>query len=238
MRNDKQPRMQQGSLLDMIDEPIAVALALGLNKAEEKTVAVYHLGGSTFNISILKIQNGIIKVVSTNGDTTLGGENFDAQLVEYIVDKFKKDQGIDVSGDPRAISRIRDAAEKAKIELSSTAQTEISLPFITVDRTGPKHLHSRLTRAMFESLCEGQLRNTLELCEKALKDAGVNFKDLDDVVLVGGMSHVPTVIDTLGQFFNRVPIRSEHPDETVVIGAAIHGGNLVDSATDIRKSHS
>ncbi|KAF9358278.1 Stress-70 protein, mitochondrial [Mortierella sp. NVP85] len=220
-------------VLRVINEPTAAALAFGLDKTADKTVAVYDLGGGTFDISILEIQNGVFEVKSTNGDTALGGEDFDARLVKYVVNEFKKDQGIDVSGDRMAIQRIREAVEKAKIELSSTVQTDVNLPYITADATGPKHINFKLTRAKFEELCGDLIKRTVEPCEKAIKDAGVNVKDVDDVVLVGGMSRVPKVIDTVKQIFKREPGKSVNPDEAVAIGAAIQGGVLAGSVTDI-----
>lgn len=225
------------NVLSLMDEPAAAALAFGLDKAEDRTVAVYDLGGSTFNFSILKIQNGVIQVKSTHGDTALGGKNFDAQLVEYLVDRFKRDQGIDLSRDPMAIKRIREASEFAKIKLSSTGQTEINLPFITADATGPKHLTLMLTRPMLESFCEGVINRTLEPCMKTIQDAGVNVRDLDDVVLVGGASRIPKVIEIVRNFFSRDPIMSANPEEAVVMGAAIHGSVLAGgSVTDTRSS--
>ncbi|KAF9116268.1 Stress-70 protein, mitochondrial [Mortierella sp. AM989] len=220
-------------VLRVINEPTAAALAFGLDKTADKTVAVYDLGGGTFDISILEIQNGVFEVKSTNGDTALGGEDFDALLVKYVTNEFKKEQGIDLSTDRMAIQRIREAVEKAKIELSSTVQTDINLPYITADATGPKHINFKLTRAKFEELVGGLINRTVEPCKKAIKDAGVNIRDVDDVVLVGGMSRVPKVIETVKQIFGREPGKSVNPDEAVAIGAAIQGGVLAGSVTDI-----
>ncbi|KAF9131798.1 Stress-70 protein, mitochondrial [Mortierella sp. GBA39] len=220
-------------VLRVINEPTAAALAFGLDKTKDKTVAVYDLGGGTFDISILEIQNGVFEVKSTNGDTALGGEDFDALLVKYVMDEFKKDQGLDLSNDRMAIQRIREGVEKAKIELSSTVQTDINLPYITADATGPKHINFKLTRSKLEELVAELIRRTVPPCEKAIKDAGVSLKDIDDVVLVGGMSRVPKVIDTVKQVFGRDPGKSVNPDEAVAIGAAIQGGVLAGSVTDI-----
>ncbi|KAF9935457.1 Stress-70 protein, mitochondrial [Linnemannia zychae] len=220
-------------VLRVINEPTAAALAFGLDKTADKTVAVYDLGGGTFDISILEIQNGVFEVKSTNGDTALGGEDFDARLVKYVMEEFKKEQGIDLSNDRMAIQRIRESVEKAKIELSSTVQTEINLPYITADATGPKHINFKLTRAKFEDLVKDLIQRTVEPCEKAIKDASVTIKDIDDVVLVGGMSRVPKVIETVKKVFGREPGKSVNPDEAVAIGAAIQGGVLAGSVTDI-----
>ncbi|KAF9174979.1 Stress-70 protein, mitochondrial [Mortierella sp. AD011] len=220
-------------VLRVINEPTAAALAFGLDKTADKTVAVYDLGGGTFDISILEIQNGVFEVKSTNGDTALGGEDFDALLVKHVTNEFKKEQGIDLSTDRMAIQRIREAVEKAKIELSSTVQTDINLPYITADATGPKHINFKLTRSKFEELTGSLISRTIEPCNKAIKDAGVNVRDVDDVVLVGGMSRVPKVIETVKQIFGREPGKSVNPDEAVAIGAAIQGGVLAGSVTDI-----
>ncbi|KAF9976617.1 Stress-70 protein, mitochondrial [Actinomortierella ambigua] len=220
-------------VLRVINEPTAAALAFGLEKTADKTVAVYDLGGGTFDISILEIQNGVFEVKSTNGDTALGGEDFDALLVKYVVNEFKKDQGLDLSKDRMAIQRIRESVEKAKIELSSTVQTDINLPYITADATGPKHINFKLTRSKFEDLTKDLINRTVSPCEKAIKDAGVNVSAIDDVILVGGMSRVPKVIDTVKQIFKREPGKSVNPDEAVAIGAAIQGGVLAGSVSDI-----
>ncbi|KAF9185865.1 Stress-70 protein, mitochondrial [Haplosporangium sp. Z 767] len=220
-------------VLRVINEPTAAALAFGLDKTADKTVAVYDLGGGTFDISILEIQNGVFEVKSTNGDTALGGEDFDALLVKYVTNEFKKEQGIDLSTDRMAIQRIREGVEKAKIELSSTVQTDINLPYITADATGPKHINFKMTRAKLEELTGDLIQRTVEPCKKAIKDAGVSLRDVDDVVLVGGMSRVPKVIETVKQIFGREPGKSVNPDEAVAIGAAIQGGVLAGSVTDI-----
>ncbi|KAF9167406.1 Stress-70 protein, mitochondrial [Actinomortierella ambigua] len=220
-------------VLRVINEPTAAALAFGLEKTADKTVAVYDLGGGTFDISILEIQNGVFEVKSTNGDTALGGEDFDALLVKYVVNEFKKEQGMDLAGDRMAIQRIRESVEKAKIELSSTVQTDINLPYITADATGPKHINFKLTRSKFEDLVKDLINRTVPPCEKAIKDAGVNISAIDDVILVGGMSRVPKVIETVKQIFKREPGKSVNPDEAVAIGAAIQGGVLAGSVSDI-----
>ncbi|KAG0298105.1 Stress-70 protein, mitochondrial [Linnemannia gamsii] len=220
-------------VLRVINEPTAAALAFGLDKTKDKTVAVYDLGGGTFDISILEIQNGVFEVKSTNGDTALGGEDFDALLVKFVMEEFRKEQGIDLSSDRMAIQRIREGVEKAKIELSSTVQTDINLPYITADATGPKHINFKLTRSKLEELVGELIRRTVPPCEKAIKDAGVALRDIDDVVLVGGMSRVPKVIETVKQVFGRDPGKSVNPDEAVAIGAAIQGGVLAGSVTDI-----
>ncbi|KAF9435955.1 Stress-70 protein, mitochondrial [Entomortierella beljakovae] len=220
-------------VLRVINEPTAAALAFGLDKTADKTVAVYDLGGGTFDISILEIQNGVFEVKSTNGDTALGGEDFDALLVKYVVGEFKKDQGLDLSTDRMAIQRIREAVEKAKIELSSTVQTDINLPYITADASGPKHINFKLTRSKLEELTGSLINRTVEPCNKAIKDAGVAISAVDDVVLVGGMSRVPRVIETVKKIFGRDPGKSVNPDEAVAIGAAIQGGVLAGSVTDI-----
>lgn len=220
-------------VLRVINEPTAAALAYGLDKAGDKVVAVYDLGGGTFDISILEIQNGVFEVKSTNGDTALGGEDFDAVLVKHVLQEFKNDSGIDLGKDRVAIQRIREACEKAKIELSSTVQTEINLPYITADATGPKHINNKLTRAKFETLVDPLVQRTISPCEKAIKDASVKTSDIDEVVLVGGMSRMPKVIDTVKQIFGKEPGKSVNPDEAVAIGAAIQGGVLAGSVTDI-----
>ncbi|CAG8563818.1 4737_t:CDS:2 [Funneliformis caledonium] len=220
-------------VLRVINEPTAAALAYGLDKSGDKTVAVYDLGGGTFDISILEIQNGVFEVKSTNGNTSLGGEDFDSSLVKYIVQDFKKSQGIDLTTDKMAIQRIREAAEKAKIELSSTVNTDINLPYITADSTGPKHINMKLTRSKFESLTKDLVDRTITPCEKAIKDANVNTKDINEVILVGGMSRMPKVVDTVKSIFGREPTKSVNPDEAVAMGAAIQGGVLSGSVTDI-----
>lgn len=220
-------------VLRVINEPTAAALAYGLDKAGDKVVAVYDLGGGTFDISVLEIQNGVFEVKSTNGDTALGGEDFDSHLVRYVVEEFKKESGIDLGNDRMAIQRIREACEKAKIELSSTVQTDINLPYITADASGPKHINSKLTRSKFETLVGDLVKRTVQPCEKALKDAGVANSDINEVILVGGMSRMPKVVETVKQIFGKEPGKSVNPDEAVAIGAAIQGGVLAGSVTDI-----
>ncbi|CAO3650193.1 unnamed protein product [Cunninghamella blakesleeana] len=223
------------NVLRVINEPTAAALAYGIDRGQagDKQVAVYDLGGGTFDISILEIQSGVFEVKSTNGDTHLGGEDFDIKLVRWMVDEFKKENGIDLSGDRMAVQRIREAAEKAKIELSSTVQTDINLPFITADATGPKHLNTKLTRAKFEEMMKPLVDRTEEPCRKALKDAGVKPSDIGEVILVGGMSRMPKVQESVKAIFGRDPTKSVNPDEAVAIGAAIQGGVLAGSVTDL-----
>ncbi|CEP19863.1 hypothetical protein [Parasitella parasitica] len=221
-------------VLRVINEPTAAALAYGLDKSGDRTIAVYDLGGGTFDISVLEIQSGVFEVKSTNGDTALGGEDFDSHLVRYVVDDFKKESGgLDLSKDRMAIQRIREACEKAKIELSSTVQTDINLPYITADATGPKHINMKLTRAKYEGLVGDLIQRTIPPCEKAMKDAGITNKDVQDVILVGGMSRMPKVVETVKSVFGREPSKSVNPDEAVAIGAAIQGGVLAGSVTDI-----
>lgn len=220
-------------VLRVINEPTAAALAYGLDKAGDKVVAVYDLGGGTFDISVLEIQNGVFEVKSTNGDTALGGEDFDSHLVRYVVDEFKKESGLDLGNDRMAIQRIREACEKAKIELSSTVQTDINLPYITADASGPKHINTKLTRSKFETLVGGLVKRTIQPCEKAIKDAGVSTADINEVILVGGMSRMPKVVETVKQIFGKEPGKQVNPDEAVAIGAAIQGGVLAGSVTDI-----
>lgn len=220
-------------VLRVINEPTAAALAYGLDKSDDRTIAVYDLGGGTFDISILEMQKGVFEVKSTNGDTHLGGEDFDNVLVKYLVSELKSSQGVDVSGDRMALQRVREAAEKAKIELSSTLQTDINLPFITADASGPKHLHLKLTRSKFESLVADLINRTVEPCKKAIKDAQVELKDINEIILVGGMSRVPKVIETVTKIFGKEPSRGVNPDEAVAIGAAVQGGVLAGDVTDI-----
>jgi molecular chaperone DnaK len=219
--------------LRVINEPTAAALAYGLDKVGDKLVAVYDLGGGTFDISILEIQKGVFEVKSTNGDTHLGGEDFDNVLVKYLVDQFKKESGIDITSDRMALQRIREAAEKAKIELSSTMATDINLPYITADATGPKHINTKLNRTQYENLVKDLIEKTIEPCKKALKDAGVSTKELDEVILVGGMSRMPKVQATVNSVFGKEPTKSVNPDEAVAVGAAIQGGVLSGNVTDI-----
>jgi molecular chaperone DnaK len=216
----------------VINEPTAAALAYGLEK-DNRVVAVYDLGGGTFDISILEISSGVFEVKSTNGDTHLGGEDFDIILVRHLVQQFKKESGIDLSNDRMAIQRIREAAEKAKIELSSSLQTDINLPFITADASGPKHINSKMTRAQLEGLVDPMITKTIEPVRKALKDANLQAKDIQDVILVGGMTRMPKVSETVKNLFGREPSKSVNPDEAVAIGAAIQGGVLAGEVTDI-----
>ena len=220
-------------VLRIINEPTAAALAYGLEKKQAGTIAVYDLGGGTFDISILEIGDGVFEVKSTNGDTFLGGEDFDMRLVEYLAAEFKKEQGIDLKNDKLALQRLKEAAEKAKIELSSSSQTEINLPFITADQTGPKHLTMKLTRAKFESLVEDLVQRTIEPCKAALKDAGIKAGEVDEVVLVGGMTRMPKVQEVVKQFFGKEPHKGVNPDEVVAIGAAIQAGVLQGDVKDV-----
>ncbi|MFJ6335955.1 molecular chaperone DnaK [Rhizobium sp. NPDC092011] len=220
-------------VLRIINEPTAAALAYGLDKKDGKTIAVYDLGGGTFDISILEIGDGVFEVKSTNGDTFLGGEDFDMRLVEYLVAEFKKDNGIDLKGDKLALQRLKEAAEKAKIELSSAQQTEINLPFITADATGPKHLTLKLTRAKLESLVDDLVQRTIAPCKAALKDAGVTAAEIDEVVLVGGMSRMPKVQEVVKQLFGKEPHKGVNPDEVVALGAAIQAGVLQGDVKDV-----
>ena len=221
------------NVLRVINEPTAAALAFGVDKSSDHVVAIYDLGGGTFDVSILEIQKGVFEVKSTNGDTHLGGEDFDNLLVNHLVAQFKKDSGIDVSKDRVAIQRIREAAEKAKCELSTTMSTEINLPYITADASGPKHMLVNLTRAQFEKLTEKLINRTIEPCKKALKDAGVTLKEIDEVILVGGMSRVPKVQEVVKNVFGKGPSKSVNPDEAVAIGAAIQGGVLSGEVSSI-----
>jgi len=220
-------------VLRIINEPTAAALAYGLDRKDGQTIAVYDLGGGTFDISILEIGDGVFEVKSTNGDTFLGGEDFDARLVNYLADEFKKDQGVDLLKDKLALQRLKEAAEKAKIELSSTTQTEINLPFITADQSGPKHLNIKLTRAKFETLVADLIDKTITPCEKALKDAGLKAGEIDEVVMVGGMSRMPKVLEKVQNFFGKEPHRGVNPDEVVAIGAAIQAGVLQGDVKDV-----
>ncbi len=220
-------------VLRIINEPTAAALAYGLDKKEGKTIAVYDLGGGTFDISVLEIGDGVFEVKSTNGDTFLGGEDFDMRLVEYLAAEFKKEQGIDLRSDKLALQRLKEAAEKAKIELSSTTQTEINLPFITADATGPKHLTLKLTRAKFESLVEDLVQRTIDPCKAALKDAGLKAGEIDEVVLVGGMTRMPKIQEIVKQFFGKEPHKGVNPDEVVALGAAIQAGVLQGDVKDV-----
>jgi molecular chaperone DnaK len=220
-------------VLRIINEPTAAALAYGLDKRKSGTIAVYDLGGGTFDVSILEIGDGVFEVKSTNGDTFLGGEDFDMRLVEYLAGEFKKEQGIDLTKDKLALQRLKEAAEKAKIELSSATQTEINLPYITADATGPKHLTLKLSRAKFESLVDDLIQKTVEPCRKALKDAGLSAGQIDEVVLVGGMTRMPKVQDVVKQFFGKEPHKGVNPDEVVAIGAAVQAGVLQGDVKDV-----
>ncbi len=220
-------------VLRIINEPTAAALAYGFDKAESKIIAVYDLGGGTFDVSILEIGNGVFEVKSTNGNTFLGGEDFDSRILDYLIDEFKKESGMDLRKDPLALQRLKEAAEKAKKELSSVAQTDVNLPYITADSSGPKHLNIKFTRAKLESLVATLIDDTIEPCKKALKDAGLKASDIQEVVLVGGMTRMPKVIEKVKEFFGREPHRGVNPDEVVALGAAIQGGVLNKEVTDI-----
>jgi molecular chaperone DnaK len=220
-------------VLRIINEPTAAALAYGMEKKGSGTIAVYDLGGGTFDISVLEIGDGVFEVKSTNGDTFLGGEDFDMRIVDYLATEFKKDQGIDLRGDKLALQRLKESAEKAKIELSSSMQTEINLPFITADAAGPKHLNIKLTRSKLETLVEDLIQRTVEPCRKALKDAGLKASEINEVILVGGMTRMPKVVETVKDFFGREPHKGVNPDEVVAVGAAIQGGVLKGDVKDV-----
>ncbi len=220
-------------VLRIINEPTAAALAYGLDKKKTGIVAVYDLGGGTFDISVLEIGDGVFEVKSTNGDTFLGGEDFDARVIDYLAAEFQREQGIDLRRDKLALQRLKEAAEKAKIELSSSKETEINLPFITADASGPKHLVMKLTRARLESLVDDLIQRTLEPCRAALRDAGVTAGEISEVILVGGMTRMPKVIETVKQFFGRDPARNVNPDEVVAIGAAVQGAVLKGDVKDV-----
>ncbi|BFD46081.1 MAG: molecular chaperone DnaK [Rickettsia endosymbiont of Sergentomyia squamirostris] len=220
-------------VLRIINEPTAAALAYGFDKAESKIIAVYDLGGGTFDVSILEIGNGVFEVKSTNGNTFLGGEDFDSRILDYLIDEFKKESGIDLRKDPLALQRLKEAAEKAKKELSTVPQTDVNLPYITADSSGPKHLNIKFTRAKLESLVATLIDDTIEPCKKALKDAGLKASDIQEVVLVGGMTRMPKVIEKVKELFGREPHRGVNPDEVVALGAAIQGGVLNKEVTDI-----
>jgi molecular chaperone DnaK len=220
-------------VLRIINEPTAAALAYGMDKKKSGTIAVYDLGGGTFDISVLEIGDGVFEVKSTNGDTFLGGEDFDARVIDYLADEFKREQGIDLRRDRLALQRLKEAAEKAKIELSSSKETEINLPFITADASGPKHLVMKLTRAKLESLVDDLIQRTLDPCRAALKDAGVKASEIEEVILVGGMTRMPKVIETVKSFFGREPARNVNPDEVVAVGAAIQAAVLKGEVKDV-----
>lgn len=220
-------------VLRIINEPTAAALAYGLDKKESGVIAVYDLGGGTFDVSILEIGDGVFEVKSTNGDTFLGGEDFDMRIVDYLVDEFKKEQGMDLRKDKLALQRLKEAAEKAKIELSSSTQTEINLPYITADQSGPKHLTLKMTRAKLESLVEDLIKRTINPCKSALKDSGLSAGQIDEVILVGGMTRMPKVVETVKNFFGKEPHKGVNPDEVVAIGAAIQAGVLQGDVKDV-----
>ena len=220
-------------VLRIINEPTAAALAYGLEKKSSGTIAVYDLGGGTFDVSVLEIGDGVFEVKSTNGDTFLGGEDFDHRIIEYLCDEFKREQGIDLRGDQLALQRLKEEAEKAKIELSSSTQTEVNLPFITADQSGPKHLNMKLTRAKLEVLVGDLVQRTVDPCQKALKDAGLKASEIDEVILVGGMTRMPKIFDTVKELFGREPHRGVNPDEVVAIGAAIQAGVLQGDVKDV-----
>jgi len=220
-------------VLRIINEPTAASLAYGLDKKTNKKIAVYDLGGGTFDVSILELGDGVFEVKSTNGDTFLGGEDFDNAIVEYLLSEFKKENGIDLKSDKLALQRLKEAAEKAKIELSSAAQTEINLPFITADKTGPKHINLKMTRAKLEALVEDLITRTIPPCQTALKDAGLSASDINEVILVGGMTRMPKVIEEVKNFFGKEPNKSVNPDEVVAMGAAIQAGVLQGDVKDV-----
>lgn len=221
------------NVLRIINEPTAASLAYGLDKKKDERIAVYDLGGGTFDISVLEIGEGVFEVKSTNGDTYLGGDDFDQRVMDWLVDEFKKDQGIDLRKDRMALQRLKESAERAKIELSSSQETEINLPFITADASGPKHMVTKLTRAKLEQLVDDLIQRTIEPCRKALSDAGVTAKDIQEIVLVGGMTRMPKVIQAVKDFFGKEPHRGVNPDEVVAIGAGIQGGVLKGEVKDV-----
>ncbi len=220
-------------VLRIINEPTAASLAYGLDKKQNKKIAVYDLGGGTFDVSILELGDGVFEVKSTNGDTFLGGEDFDNAVVEYLISEFKKDSGIDLKSDKLALQRLKEAAEKAKIELSAAEQTDINLPFITADKTGPKHINLKMTRAKLEALVEELISRTIPPCKTALKDAGISASDIDEIVMVGGMTRMPKVINEVKNFFGKEPNKSVNPDEVVAMGAAIQAGVLQGDVKDV-----
>ena len=220
-------------VLRIINEPTAAALAYGMEQKKGGTIAVYDLGGGTFDVSVLEIGDGVFEVKSTNGDTFLGGEDFDQRVIDYLADEFRKEQGIDLRGDKLALQRLKEAAEKAKIELSSSKETEVNLPFITADASGPKHLVMKVTRSKLEALVDDLISRTMEPCRQALKDAGLAANEVDEVILVGGMTRMPKVVEAVRQFFGKEPARNVNPDEVVAIGAAIQGGVLKGDVKDV-----
>ncbi|HEY0515426.1 MAG TPA: molecular chaperone DnaK [Thermoanaerobaculia bacterium] len=217
----------------LVNEPTAAALAYGLDKKKDQTIAVYDFGGGTFDISILEVGEGVVEVKATNGDTHLGGDNIDQRIIEWLLEEFKKDQGINLGNDPMAIQRLKEAAEKAKIELSSAQETDINLPFITADASGPKHLNIRLTRSKLEQLVEDLIQRSIEPCRRALKDSGLEQKDIDEVVLVGGQTRMPAIQKVVKDFFGKEPHKGVNPDEVVAVGAAIQGGVLAGDVKDV-----
>ena len=221
------------NVLRIINEPTAASLAYGLDKKKDERIAVYDLGGGTFDVSILEIGDGVFEVKSTNGDTFLGGDDFDLRIIDWLVDEFKKDQGIDLQKDRMALQRLKEAAERAKIELSSSQETEVNLPFITADASGPKHLVLKLTRAKLEQLVDDLVTRSIEPCKKALSDAGLSASDINEIVLVGGMTRMPKVIERVKEFFGKEPHKGVNPDEVVAIGAAIQGGVLKGDVKDV-----
>ncbi|MDC1296237.1 molecular chaperone DnaK [Pseudomonadota bacterium] len=220
-------------VLRIINEPTAAALAYGLDKKESGTIVVYDLGGGTFDVSILEVGDGVFEVKSTNGDTFLGGEDFDQRIIDFIAEQFKKENGIDLRSDKLALQRMKEAAEKAKIELSSAAQTDINLPFVTADASGPKHLNVKMTRSQYESLVDDLITKSIDPCKAALKDAGIKASDIDEVILVGGMTRMPKIIEAVTDFFKTEPHRGVNPDEVVASGAAIQGGVLMGDVKDV-----
>ena len=220
-------------VLRIINEPTAAALAYGLNENEDKVVAVYDLGGGTFDISILEIGDGIFEVMSTNGDTHLGGDNFDEKIIEWLLEEFKVENGMDLSKDPSALQRLREASEKAKVELSNSTNTEINLPYLTADSTGPKHLVRTLSRAKFESMVEDLVKKSLAPCRKAIKDAGIKVTDIDEILLVGGSTRIPAIQEAVENLFKKKPSKGVNPDEVVAMGAAIQGGVLAGDVKDV-----
>jgi len=217
----------------IINEPTAAALAYGLDKKTDQKIAIYDFGGGTFDISILEVGDNVVEVKATNGDTHLGGDNFDSAILTWMIEEFKKDQGIDLKGDKMALQRLKEAAEKAKIELSSSQETEINLPFITADQSGPKHLALKLTRSKFNQLTEELVKRSMEPCKKALEDAGMKASEVDEVVLVGGSTRIPAIQAAVKEFFGKEPNRSVNPDEVVAIGAAVQGGVLAGDVKDV-----
>ena len=221
-------------VLRIINEPTAAALAYGLDKKDKDLkVAVYDLGGGTFDVSILEIGSGVFEVLSTNGDTHLGGDNFDEKIINWIIEDFKSDSGIDISKDPMAYQRVRENAEKAKVELSSSTETEINLPYLSADSTGPKHFVKKITRSKFESLCEDLIQRSLEPCRKAVKDSGLSFSEIDEIILVGGSTRIPKVVEEVEKLFGKKPSKGVNPDEVVAIGAAIQGAVLSGDLNDV-----